>query len=52
MRFQTGSTIVKLAGKCRDTLSDVEYPFIVFHDPHDKVVQFPGNYLLFYFFVF
>ena len=44
MRFQTGSSMVKLTTKCQNSLPDVEYPFIVFHDPDDRVVQFQGKF--------
>ena len=47
MRFQTGSSMVKLTTKCQNSLPDVEYPFIVFHDPDDRVVQFQGKFSLY-----
>ena len=43
IRFQTGSTILKLAAKCQDVAVEVNYPFLVFHDPDDKVVQYKGR---------
>ena len=43
IRFQTGSTLLKLATKCKEIIPEIDFPFIVFHDPMDRVVLFPGK---------
>ena len=43
MRFQTASTLVKLAGQLKRTLSKVQFPFIVFHDPTEQIVLVQGS---------
>ena len=43
IRFQTGSTLLKLAAKCKEIIPEIDFPFIVFHDPKDRVVLFPGK---------
>ena len=43
IRFQTGSTLLKLAAKCKEIIPEIDFPFIVFHDPMDRVVLFPGK---------
>ena len=43
IRFQTGSTLLKLAARCKEIIPEINFPFIVFHDPKDRVVLFPGK---------
>jgi alpha-beta hydrolase superfamily lysophospholipase len=43
VRFQTASTLVKLAGQLKRTLSKVQFPFIVFHDPTEQIVLVQGS---------
>jgi pimeloyl-ACP methyl ester carboxylesterase len=43
IRFQTASSLLRLAGKCRAVLSSITYPFIVFHDPLDQVALMEGS---------
>lgn len=43
VRFQTASTLVKLAAQLQRTLSKVQFPFIVFHDPTEQIVLVQGS---------
>ena len=47
IRFQTGSTLLKLAAKCKEIMSDIDFPFLIYHDPQDRVVLLGGMYCTF-----
>ena len=43
VRFQTASTLVKLAARLKSLLSEIRFPFIVFHDPLEQIVLVHGS---------
>lgn len=47
IRYQTGSSVLAIAARARAAVSSITYPFLVFHDPEDKVISIQGTkYLL------
>lgn len=47
VKFQTGSTLIKLARKLKAIIHKVNFPFLVFHDPKEKVVLVGGSVRLY-----
>ena len=43
IKFQTASTLVKMASRLQDLLSRVRFPFIIFHDPSEQIVLVHGS---------
>ena len=43
MRFGTGLSIIKLTEFIQNNLTNITFPFVVFHDPNDEVCKFTGT---------
>ncbi|CAM9770803.1 unnamed protein product [Ectocarpus sp. 13 AM-2016] len=43
MRFGTGSQLIDMLGELYSRLSEVDFPFLVLHDPEDGIVRFEGT---------
>ena len=43
VRFQTASTLIKLAGGLQNMITKIRFPFIVFHDPSEQIVLVQGS---------
>jgi alpha-beta hydrolase superfamily lysophospholipase len=43
VRFQTASTLIKLAGGLNYVITKIRFPFIVFHDPLEQIVLVKGS---------
>jgi alpha-beta hydrolase superfamily lysophospholipase len=43
IKFQTASTLVKMASRLQELLSKVRFPFLIFHDPAEQIVLVHGS---------
>lgn len=43
VKFQTASTLIKLAGGLQSMITKISFPFIVFHDPTEQIVLVKGS---------
>lgn len=46
IRFKTANTIVQMMEKVQTEIEHIDFPFIIFHDPEDKVILYKGSLML------
>ena len=47
MKWGTGATFIDLGLHIQANTSDVTYPFLIIHDPGDKICPISGSYKLY-----
>ena len=46
IRFGTGVQLLEMFRVCEENLDKIRFPFVVLHDPADKVVEFSGTQMI------
>lgn len=43
IRFRTGHSVIMLTRHVQDSMREVQFPFLVFHDPEDQICRYAGT---------